>query len=125
HTHLVATAAWRWRNQKAPIEGLLKRVANEDLVLISTGGADFLLGSAKAEKTDGGWRVSGRKIFCSGAPAGALMLTTAIHDDPAEGPTVLQMAIPNSAPGVQLQDNWRTLGLRGTGSRDLTLENVC
>src|SRR5205823_2729461 len=88
HTHLVATAAWRWRNQKAPMEGLLKRVAAEELVLISTGGADFLLGSGKAEKVDGGWRVTGRKIFCSGSPAGALMLTTAIYADPADGPTV-------------------------------------
>jgi alkylation response protein AidB-like acyl-CoA dehydrogenase len=33
HTHLVATAAWRWRNQKAPVDGLLKRVVAEDLVL--------------------------------------------------------------------------------------------
>ncbi len=70
HTHLVATAAWRWKNQKAPVDGLLKRVANEDLVLVSTGGADWLLGSGKATKVDGGYRVTGRKIFCSGAPAG-------------------------------------------------------
>ena len=29
HTHLVATAVWRWRNQKVPAELLLKRVAAE------------------------------------------------------------------------------------------------
>src|SRR4029434_4058352 len=54
HTHIVATAAWRWRNQKAPVDGLLKRVVAEDLVLVSTGGADWLLGSSKAVKVDGG-----------------------------------------------------------------------
>jgi acyl-CoA dehydrogenase len=124
HTHLVATNAWRWRNQKAPVEGLLKRVVAEDLVLVSTGGADFLLGSGKAEKVEGGYRVTGRKIFCSGAPAGALMLTTAIHDQPGDGPTVLQFALPIAAKGVQIQDNWRTLGMRGTGSHDVTLEEV-
>src|SRR5260370_826544 len=48
-THLIATTAWRWRNQKAPVEGLLERVVAENLVLVSTGGADFLLGSGKAE----------------------------------------------------------------------------
>ena len=89
HTHLVATAAWRWRHQRAPVEPLLKRVAAEEIVLISTGGADWLQGSATAIRTEGGYRVTGRKIFCSGAPAGALMLTTAVYDDPAEGPTVL------------------------------------
>ncbi len=123
HTHLVATAAWRWRNQKAPVDGLLKRIVAEDLVLISTGGADFLLGSGKAVKVDGGYRVTARKIFCSGAPAGALMMTTAIADEP-EGPTVLQIAVPVGAPGVRVQDNWRTIGMRGTGSHDITLEDV-
>jgi alkylation response protein AidB-like acyl-CoA dehydrogenase len=124
HTHLVATAAWRWRNQKAPVEGLLKRVAQEEIVLISTGGADWLQGSAEATKVEGGYRVSGRKIFCSGAPAGSLMLTTAVFADPAEGPTVLQIAVPVNSPGVQIQDNWRTLGMRGTASHDITFENV-
>lgn len=124
HTHLVATAAWRWRNEKAPVEEMLKRVAAEGLVLISTGGADFLLGSGKAVKVEGGYRVTGRKIFCSRAPAGALMLTTAIHEDPAAGPTVLQFALPVSAKGVKIQDNWRTIGMRGTGSHDIVLEDV-
>ncbi len=78
HSHLVTTAAWRWRNQKAPLEPLLRRVAQEEIILISTGGADWLNGSCEATKADGGYRVSGRKIFCSGAPAGSLMLTTAV-----------------------------------------------
>jgi len=124
HTHLVAAAAWRWKNQKAPVDGLLKRVAAEDLVLVSTGGADFLLGSCKALKAEGGYRVTGRKIFCSGAPAGGLMLTTAIVDDPADGPTVLQIAIPTSAAGVKIENNWKALGMRGTGSHDISLEDV-
>ena len=124
HTHLVATAAWRWKNQDAPVDGLLKRVANEDLVLVSTGGADWLLGSGNATKVDGGYRVSGRKIFCSGAPAGGLMMTTAVVDDPADGPTVLQIAVPINAGGVKVENNWKALGMRGTGSHDITFEEV-
>ena len=124
HTHLVATAAWRWRNQKAPVEPLLKRIAQEEIVLISTGGADWLKGSAAATKVEGGYRVTGRKIFCSGAPAGSLMMTTAVFADPAEGPTVLQIAVPVSAAGVKIQDNWRTLGMRATASHDITFEDV-
>ena len=38
HSHLVAVAAWRWRKQGAPTEGLLKRVAAEDLVLVPAAG---------------------------------------------------------------------------------------
>jgi acyl-CoA dehydrogenase len=124
HTHLVATAAWRWTNQKAPVDGLLKRVAAEDLVLVSTGGADWLLGSGKATKVDGGYRVTGRKIFCSGAPAGGLMMTTAVVDDPTDGPTVLQIAVPTNAPGVKIENDWKALGMRGTGSHDISFEDV-
>ena len=29
HTHIVATAAWRWKNQKAPVDGLLKRFLDD------------------------------------------------------------------------------------------------
>src|SRR5262245_4627394 len=39
HSHLVAAAAWRWRHQNAPTDGLLKRVAAEDLILVSSGGS--------------------------------------------------------------------------------------
>jgi len=124
HSHLVTTLAWRWRNQKAPVEPLLKRIAQEEIILISTGGADWLQGSAEATKVEGGYRVTGRKIFCSGAPAGSLMITTAVFADPAEGPTVLQIAVPVRSEGVKIQDTWRTLGMRGTASHDITFENV-
>ena len=124
HTHLVATAAWRWKNQKAPVDGLLKRIAAEDLVLVSTGGADWLLGSGNATKVDGGYRVTGRKIFCSGAPAGDLMMTTAVINDSADGPTVLQIAVPTRAQGVTIHNDWKALGMRGTGSHDISFEDV-
>jgi alkylation response protein AidB-like acyl-CoA dehydrogenase len=68
--------------------------------------------------------VSGRKIFASGSPAADLFSTMAVHDDPADGPTVVQFVIPLDAPGVTRHDNWRTLGMRGTGSHDVTLEAV-
>src|SRR5215469_3294465 len=37
HTHLVAAMVWRWRRDPKAVEGFLRRVANERLVLISTG----------------------------------------------------------------------------------------
>lgn len=124
HTHLVAAAAWRWKHQKAPVDGLLKRIVAENLVLVSTGGADWLLGSCRATKVEGGYRASGRKIFCSGAPAGGLMMTTALLDDPTDGATVLQIAVPTNAAGVKIENDWKALGMRGTGSHDITFEDV-
>jgi alkylation response protein AidB-like acyl-CoA dehydrogenase len=124
HTHLVAVPVWRWRQERAPVEPFLRRVAAEQLVLVSTGGSDFLAGSGTARKVEGGYRVTARKIFGSGSPAGSLLMTMAIYDDPQEGPTVLHFPVPLNAPGVKILDNWRTLGMRATGSNDIVLDDV-
>lgn len=124
HTHLVATAAWRWRVQHAPVEGLLRRVAAERLVLLSTGGADWLEGSGTARPAEGGYVVDARKSFVSGAPAGDLLLTTAVLDDPGAGPTILHFPVSMRAQGVRVEPTWRAHGMRATGSHDVVLESV-
>ena len=124
HTHQVLIPTWRWRHEQAPVEPFLRRVAAEELVLVSSGGSDWVAGSGTAEKVEGGYRVTGRKVFGSGTPTGDLLMTMAIYDDPKDGPTVLHFAIPLSAPGVKIQDTWRTLGMRGTGSHDTVLDGV-
>ena len=102
HTHQVATAAWRWRYQKAPIDGLLKRVATEKVVILSSGGSDWLQGSGTATRVDGGFRINGRKIFASGAPAGDLLMTSAVYDGSQAGPSVLHFAVSMKAEGVKI-----------------------
>jgi acyl-CoA dehydrogenase len=124
HTHQVAIPAWRWRHESAPVEKFLRRVAAEELVLVTSGGSDWLAGSGRAEKVDGGYRVTARKVFASASPVGDLFMTMAIHDDADAGPTVLHFAVPFNAPGLEVKDNWRTLGMRGTGSNDVVLEGV-
>ena len=124
HSHLVAVAAWRWRHQGAPTEGLLKRVAGEDLVLVSSGGSDWLPSGGAAVKTEGGFRITARKPFSSGCLAGDLLVTSAVYEDPEAGPTVLHFAVPLKAPGVRILDTWRVLGMRGTGSNDIELTDV-
>jgi alkylation response protein AidB-like acyl-CoA dehydrogenase len=124
HTHQVATAAWRWRHQKAAVDGLLKRVAAENIVILSSGGSDWLQGSGTATRVDGGFRINGRKIFASGAPAGDLLMTSAVYDDPETGPSVLHFAVSMKAEGIKLLDTWRVMGMRGTGSHDIELTDV-
>ncbi len=124
HTHAVATAVWRWRHEAAPLEPFLRRVAAEEIVLVTSGGSDFVAGSGTAEKVDGGYRVSARKIFSSGSPSGELLMTMAIYDDPKDGPTVLHFPVALNAQGVIPGDNWRVLGMRGTGSNDVVLDRV-
>jgi alkylation response protein AidB-like acyl-CoA dehydrogenase len=123
HTHQVAIPAWRWIHQKAaPVEPLLKKIAQERLLLLSSGGSDWIGGSGKAEKVEGGYRITARKIFTSGAPAGALLMTGAILESEGEAPMVLHFGVPMNSPHVKVLDTWRTLGMRGTGSHDVAIE---
>jgi alkylation response protein AidB-like acyl-CoA dehydrogenase len=124
HTHVVANAAWRWKRDPASAERLLRRIADENLVVVTSGGSDWLTPSGKAERVEGGWRINARKVFASGIPAGDLLMTQAIHDDPQGGPTVLHFAIPVSDPGIAPQDSWHVLGMRGTGSQDVLIKDV-
>jgi alkylation response protein AidB-like acyl-CoA dehydrogenase len=124
HTHQVVIPAWRWRHERAPVEPLLRRIAAEELILVTSGGSDWLSGSGRAERVEGGYRVTARKVFASGSPVADLFMTMAIYDDPGDGPTVLHVAIPFASPGVTVHDNWRTLGMRATGSHDVTLDGV-
>lgn len=116
---------WRWR-QKAtpPAEPLLRRIAAEELILVSSGGSDWLEGSGTLTKKNGSYVFNARKIFGSGSPSGDLLLTTGIYDDPQSGPTVLHFGVNMRGAGVTVLDNWRTMGMRGTGSNDIVIENV-
>lgn len=126
HTHQVAIPAWRWHHQDAArpiVEPLLRRVAVENLVLLSSGGSDWIGGSGKAEKVDGGYRITARKVFTSGAPAGDLLMTGAISEEDGER-TVLHFAVPLGTPEVTVLDTWRTMGMRSTGSHDIQIDRL-
>jgi len=124
HTHLVATQVWRWRRDPAAVENFLRRIVDEKLVLISTGASDWLNGTGKAVRIDGGFRVTGRKIFGSGVPMGDYLMTGAVYDDPECGATVLHFPLALKSAGVRILDTWHVMGLRGTGSHDVAIDGA-
>ena len=70
----------------------------------------------RAERVSGGYRVSAVKRFCSGAPVGDLLVTSAPTDGGEQGAEVLHFPVPLRAEGVRVRDDWDTLGMRATGS---------
>jgi alkylation response protein AidB-like acyl-CoA dehydrogenase len=124
HSHIIAVAAWRWKNQGAPTDGLLKRVVAEKLKLVSSGGSDWLKSAGTMEKVEGGYKLTARKAFASGSTMGNLLNTSAVYDDPEAGPTVLHFGAPLKGGGVSIEPTWRTLGMRGTGSDDVVFDGL-
>jgi alkylation response protein AidB-like acyl-CoA dehydrogenase len=121
--HLTATMVWAWRHG-APTAPVLERIAREQLVLVTSGATDWLDSNGTAERVDGGYRMTARKAFCSGSPAGDLLLTSAVYEDPNAGPTVLHFGVPVRNAGLTVLDNWRTMAMRASGSNDIVLDGV-
>lgn len=76
----------------------------------------------RAEKVEGGYLVSGRWPFGSGSP-GASLIGVGIKTEDAAGTGLPRMAVM-PAHQVRIEPNWDVIGLRGTGSHDLVVENV-
>lgn len=122
HTHLVAFQVWRHqRGMEAPVLG---KIAEQQLCLISTGASDWLEANGTATVVDGGYRVSARKSPASGCPAGDVLVTGIRWADAPGGPQVIHCSIPFSADGVSIEESWDTLGMRGTGSHTVVLDDV-
>jgi alkylation response protein AidB-like acyl-CoA dehydrogenase len=126
HHFQVGFTADAWRKTAAPpAEKLLRRVAEEGIVLGSTGAEAIVAGAwttpTVARREDGGYRISGRKYFCSQAPGMDLVRVNARDDATGE---LLICTVPAQAEGVKIVDTWDTTGMRATASHDLVLDNV-
>ena len=113
HQHVVCFTAWRYRRGMPGAEATLRRVAEEGILLVSTGGGDWTHPRGEAVRVDGGFQVTAHKRFASQSTVGTVMSTMATYDDPEEGLRVLNLAVPFAAEGVRVLDNWNTLGMRG------------
>lgn len=123
HQHLLSTMIWKY-NQTGDGEDFLRKVATDNLVLISTGAKDWLDSNGTMTKTKGGYLVSGRKFFASQSVYGDVAVTSAQFESPEEGAKVLHFGVPMVSKGVTLLDDWDTLGMRGTGSQTIVFDEV-
>ncbi len=123
HQHLVAAAVWKYRN-KGESGPMLKKVAEGQLVLVSTGARDWLDSNGNMERTEGGYLLTAKKYFASQSAAGDIAVTSAPYEDPEKGWQVLHFSVPLSAKGVTVLDDWDVLGMRATGSQTIVFDRV-
>jgi alkylation response protein AidB-like acyl-CoA dehydrogenase len=91
---------------------------------ISEHGQDLTRPRTTAERTPGGWRIEGRKAFCTGSPAATVLATavTFVDDEGVERYGYAQ--VPAGAPGVEIHGDWDALGMRASGSHTVTFAGV-
>ncbi len=91
---------------------------------VSEPGQDLTRPSTRATPTAAGWRIDGRKVFCTMSPAATLLLAavTYPHDDGGERYGYAQ--VPADTPGVVVHGDWDALGMRASGSHSVTFDGV-
>ena len=83
-----------------------------------------------AVRSDGGWRITGRYPFASGCHSAAWVVIPAVEmdgekpkSDPATGqPALFAAWLPRDE--ATILDTWHTMGMLGTGSTDVSTEDV-
>ena len=74
------------------------------------------------ERTETGWRLSGRKIYSTGAPILKWYAVWARTDEVET--RVGLFLVPAGLPGTRIVETWDHLGLRASGSHDVIFEDV-
>jgi len=123
HQHLIAAAVWKNKHKGLGGE-MLQKVADQQLVLVSTGARDWLQSNGSMEKVDGGYLFSATKHFASQSVAGEVAVTSAPFDNKKGKERVLHFSVPLQAEGVSLLDNWDVMGMRATGSESIVFDQV-
>ena len=127
---LDMTAAQRAQHQLAQ-EGHFNRVIQDGAIYAqpfsegnasAAGRAPF---GTLATKVDGGYMLTGKKIFASLADAASYfgILCTEDVDDASRKDTIY-LAVPKESDGFEVTGPWDPLGMRGTVSRTLIMKDV-
>ncbi|HEY6693967.1 MAG TPA: acyl-CoA dehydrogenase family protein [Solirubrobacteraceae bacterium] len=102
-------------------------VARDGVVIaaaVSELGQDLTRPRTTATRTPSGWRINGRKAFCTMSPAATVLYTavTFVDGDGIERYGYAQ--VPPDAAGVEIHDDWDALGMRASGSHSVTFAGV-
>ena len=84
----------------------------------------LLLAVATAERRDGGWEISGHKIFGSLTPVWTYGGFHAMDTSDPDHPRIVHGFLPRDTDGVEIIETWDTLGMRATQSQDTILDRA-
>ena len=128
HVYWTGVAADLLRNGDESCRWMLEKAADGAVfaALHGEAGNDFplLASSAQAERTEGGWLITGHKIFGSLSPVWTYGGFHAMDTSDRAAPQIVHGFLPREAEGYQIIDTWDTLGMRATQSQDTVLNRT-
>ncbi|GAB3488135.1 acyl-CoA dehydrogenase family protein [Amycolatopsis cihanbeyliensis] len=111
----------------AMLSALLGQVGSGAVVMCfptTERGTDLTAPQMEATPADGGYVLNGRKIFGTISPAAQLFFPSVRIPKDGGGYLTGTAMVPGDAPGLVVEDNWDSLGMRASGSNDITFTDV-
>jgi alkylation response protein AidB-like acyl-CoA dehydrogenase len=128
HFYWTGVGADFWRRGDRSFEWLLREaVAGE---VFAAGHAETgndlpgMLSTTRAERVDGGYRITGHKLFGSLSPVWTRLGLHAQDNADPRGPQVIHAFLPRDTPGCAIEPTWDVLGMRATRSDDTLLDGA-
>jgi alkylation response protein AidB-like acyl-CoA dehydrogenase len=128
HNYWLGVAADLLRGGDRSLEWLLREAAAGEV--FAAGHAEHgndvpgLLSTTKAERVDGGYRLTGRKAFGSLSPVWTRLGLHAMDTSDPAAPKIVHAFLPRETPGVSIKETWDVLGMRATRSDDTVLDGA-
>lgn len=82
------------------------------------------LSTTRADPVEGGWRLTGRKMFGSLSPAWDFLGLHAMDVSDPDLPMIVHGFLPRDAEGYRIEETWDALGMRATASHDTVLDGA-
>jgi alkylation response protein AidB-like acyl-CoA dehydrogenase len=128
HFYWTGVAADLFRAGDSSVAWILERAAAGDIFAAGHGEAGNDVGlvasTARAVRVDGGWEITGHKVFGSLSPVWDWLGVHAMDvSDPAH-PRIVHAFVPRSATNYRIEPTWDTLGMRATESHDTILDRT-
>jgi alkylation response protein AidB-like acyl-CoA dehydrogenase len=111
----------------AALGASLEAIARDGVVMaaaVSELGQDLTRPRTTATRTESGWRIDGRKAFCTMSPAATVLFTAVTFVDDAGVERYGYAQVPTAAAGVEIEGDWDALGMRASGSHSVSFDGV-
>ena len=128
HVYWTGVAADLWRAGDKSLVWLLEEAAAGEVFAAGHGerGNDFplLASTSSAERVDGGYKLTGHKMFGSLTPVWTRLGVHAMDVSDPANPKVVHAFMPRDTEGYRIEATWDTLGMRATRSDDTILDGA-
>jgi alkylation response protein AidB-like acyl-CoA dehydrogenase len=128
HLYWMGVAADLWKAGDKSCEWMMREGAAGEVYAAghAESGNDLplLLSTAKAERVDGGYKITGRKMFGSLSPVWTRFGFHAMDTADPNNPKIVHGFLPRDAVGYRIDATWDSLGMRASMSNDTVMDGA-